>query len=84
MELNDALTSILAEPLSYDQDGRPRSAVRLGLDLAISTQDLPNARSGSMAQIFAVLPGKDITDFLISKYFAEASFRPVSFCLVFR
>lgn len=73
LELNEAFTSILAEPLSYDQDGRPRSAVRLGLDLAISTEDLPTARSGSMAQIFAVLPGKDITDFLINKYFAEAS-----------
>ncbi|ORY84680.1 hypothetical protein BCR35DRAFT_302998, partial [Leucosporidium creatinivorum] len=71
MEHTGALTSILAEPLSYDQDGRPRSAVRLGLDLAISTQDLPNARSGAMAQIFAVLPGKEITDFLINKYFAE-------------
>lgn len=67
LELTSALTSILAEPLSYDQDGRPRSAVRLGMDLAISTVDLPLSRSGAMAQIFAVLPGRDISDFLIAK-----------------
>jgi hypothetical protein len=73
MELTSALTSILAEPLSYDQDGRPRSAVRLGLDLAISTADLLSARSGAMAQIFAVLPGKDISDFLIAKVGRDVS-----------
>jgi len=28
MELTDALTSILAEPLTFDQDGRPRKLVR--------------------------------------------------------
>lgn len=66
-ELTAALTSMIAEPLSFDQDGRPRSAVRLGLDLAISTHDLPTVRSGSMAQIFAVLPGKEIADFLLRK-----------------
>ncbi|KAM0750228.1 hypothetical protein T439DRAFT_326177 [Meredithblackwellia eburnea MCA 4105] len=70
-EYTRALTSIIAEPLSYDQDGRPRSAVRLGMDLAVSTQDLPGVRSGSMAQIFAVLPGKEIADFLLHKYFTE-------------
>ncbi|KAI5474464.1 Zn(2)-C6 fungal-type transcription factor [Pseudohyphozyma bogoriensis] len=70
-ELTSALTSILAPPLDFDQDGRPRSAVRLGLDLAISANDLPLARSASMAQIFAVLPGKEISDFLIQKYFSE-------------
>lgn len=73
-ELTRALTSILAEPLSFDQDGRPRSAVRLGLDLAISSSDLPRIRSGSMAQIFAVLPGKEIADFLLAKYFTEVDF----------
>ncbi|SGZ02009.1 BQ5605_C033g11180 [Microbotryum silenes-dioicae] len=71
IELTSALTSILAEPLSYDQDGRPRSAVRLGLDLAVPTKQLPDARSEAMAQIFAVLPGKEIARFLIDKYFDE-------------
>lgn len=67
LELTNALTSIIAEPLSFDQDGRPRSAVRLGLDLAISTVDLPAVRSGAMAQIYAVLPGKEIAEFLLGK-----------------
>ncbi|SCV73560.1 BQ2448_7486 [Microbotryum intermedium] len=71
IELTSALTSIIAEPLSYDQDGRPRSAVRLGLDLAVPTKQLPDARSEAMAQIFAVLPGKEIARFLIDKYFDE-------------
>lgn len=71
IELTRALTSIIAEPLSYDQDGRPRSAVRLGLDLAVPTKQLPDARSEAMAQIFAVLPGKEIARFLIDKYFDE-------------
>lgn len=70
-DMTDVGTSIIAEPLSYDQDGRPRSAVRLGLDLAIPSSDLPNARSASMSQIFAVLPGRDIACFLIDKYFNE-------------
>lgn len=70
-DLTEAGTSIIAEPLSYDQDGRPRSAVRLGLDLAIASNDLPSARSASMSQIFAVLPGRDIACFLIDKYFNE-------------
>lgn len=67
LELNSALTSILAEPLSFDQDGRPRSSVRLGLDLAIQSSELLGARSTSMAQIFAVLPGKEISNFLLQK-----------------
>ncbi|GAA5916616.1 uncharacterized protein JCM6883_007137 [Sporobolomyces salmoneus] len=71
MELTDALTSILAEPLTFDQDGRPRSAVRLGLDLAVSTADLPSVRHDALAQILAVLPGVEISQFLIAKYFAE-------------
>ncbi|GAA5837244.1 hypothetical protein JCM11251_004944 [Rhodosporidiobolus azoricus] len=71
MELTTALTSILAEPLSFDQDGRPRSAVRLGLDLAVSTHDLPAVRRDAMAQIFAVLPDEEIAKFLIGKYFDE-------------
>ncbi|GAA5995049.1 hypothetical protein JCM5350_004225 [Sporobolomyces pararoseus] len=71
MELTDALTSILAEPLTFDQDGRPRSAVRLGLDLAVSTVDLPGVRHDAIAQILAVLPGPEISQFLIAKYFAE-------------
>ncbi|GAA5972560.1 hypothetical protein JCM11641_001900 [Rhodosporidiobolus odoratus] len=71
MELTSALTSILAEPLSYDQDGRPRSAVRLGLDLAVSTGDLPSVRNEALAQIFAVLPDAEIATFLIRKYFTE-------------
>ncbi|KAK4704674.1 hypothetical protein P7C70_g1528, partial [Phenoliferia sp. Uapishka_3] len=72
-------TSIIAEPLSFDQDGRPRSAVRLGMDLAISTSDLPAMRSGSMAQIFAVLPGREIAEFLLQKYFSEMDwdFQPI-------
>ncbi|GAA5892345.1 hypothetical protein JCM6882_003644 [Rhodosporidiobolus microsporus] len=71
MELTSALTSILAEPLSFDQDGRPRSAVRLGLDLAVSTHDLPAVRRDALAQIFAVLPDEEIAKFLIQKYFDE-------------
>lgn len=82
MELTGALTSILAEPLSFDQDGRPRSAVRLGLDLAVSTEDLPRVRSAAMAQVLAVLPiGKDITRYLIQKYFAEVSSSAILFSL---
>lgn len=64
-------TSIAAEALSFDQDGRPRSAVRLGLDLAVGTADLPAVRSGAMAQVFAVLPGREISQALLDKYFAE-------------
>ncbi|GAA6053624.1 hypothetical protein JCM3770_001564 [Rhodotorula araucariae] len=71
MELTSCLTSILAEPLSFDQDGRPRSAVRLGLDLAVSTADLPAVRHDALAQIFAVLPDPDIAQYLIRKYFDE-------------
>ncbi|GAA5932537.1 uncharacterized protein JCM15063_001253 [Sporobolomyces koalae] len=70
-ELTDARTSILAEPLTFDQDGRPRSAVRLGLDLAVSTVDLPAFRREALGQILAVLPGIEISQFLIAKYFAE-------------
>ncbi|GAA5916265.1 hypothetical protein JCM8208_001719 [Rhodotorula glutinis] len=73
MELTSALTSILAEPLSFDQDGRPRSAVRLGLDLAVSTVDLPAVRHDALAQIFAVLPDPEIAQYLIAKYFDEMS-----------
>ncbi|GAA5931501.1 hypothetical protein JCM1841_003556 [Sporobolomyces salmonicolor] len=71
MELTGALTSILAEPLTFDQDGRPRSAVRLGLDLAVQTADLPGVRHEALAQILAVLPGPEISQFLIKKYFTE-------------
>ncbi|GAA5885271.1 hypothetical protein JCM16303_005980 [Sporobolomyces ruberrimus] len=71
MELTEALTTILAEPLTFDQDGRPRSAVRLGLDLAVSTADLPGVRHDALAQILAVLPGVEISQFLIAKYFDE-------------
>ncbi|GAA5947736.1 hypothetical protein JCM10213_002095 [Rhodosporidiobolus nylandii] len=71
MELLPTLTSILAEPLSYDQDGRPRSAVRLGLDLAVSTADLPAVRHDALSQILAVLPDEAISGFLIGKYFSE-------------
>lgn len=71
MELTTCLTSILAEPLSFDQDGRPRSAVRLGLDLAVPTSELPAVRHDALAQIFAVLPDETIARFLIEKYFAE-------------
>ncbi|GAA6016750.1 hypothetical protein JCM10207_003240 [Rhodosporidiobolus poonsookiae] len=71
MELNATLTSILAEPLSFDQDGRPRSAVRLGLDLAVSTGDLPAVRHDALAQIYAVLPDPEISQYLIKKYFSE-------------
>ncbi|KAL8287023.1 hypothetical protein RQP46_004029 [Phenoliferia psychrophenolica] len=62
-----------------DEDGRPRSAVRLGLDLAVSTMDLPGVRSLSMKQIFAVLPGKEISEFLMRKYFSEMDwdFQPI-------
>ncbi|GAA5938050.1 hypothetical protein JCM3775_005323 [Rhodotorula graminis] len=73
MELTGALTSILAEPLSFDQDGRPRSAVRLGLDLAVSTVDLPAVRHDALAQIFAVLPDPEIAQYLIAKYFDDMS-----------
>lgn len=65
--LTSALTSIIADPLKPDQDGRPRSSVRLGLDLGISTADLLVARSGSMRKIFAVLPGAEIANYLILK-----------------
>ncbi|BGP50795.1 hypothetical protein JCM10450v2_006721 [Rhodotorula kratochvilovae] len=71
MELTSCATSILAEPLSFDQDGRPRSAVRLGLDLAVSTADLPAVRHDALAQIFAVLPDPEIAQYLIRKYFEE-------------
>lgn len=71
MELTSCLTSILAEPLSFDQDGRPRSAVRLGLDLAVPTSELPAVRHDALAQIFAVLPDEGIARFLIKKYFDE-------------
>ncbi|GEM12376.1 zn(2)-C6 fungal-type transcription factor [Rhodotorula toruloides] len=71
MELTSCLTSILAEPLSFDQDGRPRSAVRLGLDLAVPTSELPAVRHDALAQIFAVLPDETIARFLLEKYFAE-------------
>ncbi|GAA5995967.1 uncharacterized protein JCM10292_004861 [Rhodotorula paludigena] len=71
MELTSCWTSILAEPLSFDQDGRPRSAVRLGLDLAVSTTDLPAVRHDALAQILAVLPDPEIAQYLIRKYFDE-------------
>ncbi|TNY19628.1 hypothetical protein DMC30DRAFT_447750 [Rhodotorula diobovata] len=71
MEHTSCLTSILAEPLSFDQDGRPRSAVRLGLDLAVSTVDLPAVRHDALAQIFAVLPDPEIASYLLTKYFQE-------------
>ncbi|BGP57520.1 hypothetical protein JCM8202v2_005164 [Rhodotorula sphaerocarpa] len=74
MELTRCLTSILAEPLSFDQDGRPRSAVRLGLDLAVSTGDLPAVRDEALAQIVAVLPDAEIASFLIEKYFNELDY----------
>lgn len=67
LELTSALTSIIADRLMPDQDGRPRSAVRLGLDLGISTADILGARSGSMRKIFAVLPGVEIANYLILK-----------------
>ncbi|GAA6020296.1 hypothetical protein JCM11491_005321 [Sporobolomyces phaffii] len=86
MELTEALTSILAEPLTFDQDGRPRSAVRLGLDLAVSTLDLPAVRRDALAQILAVLPGPEISHFLIAKFFGEIEWDykvldPISFPL---
>lgn len=74
MELTRCMTSILAEPLSFDQDGRPRSAVRLGLDLAVSTVDLPAVRDEALAQVVAVLPDAEIASFLIEKYFSEVEF----------
>lgn len=74
MELTRCMTSILAEPLSFDQDGRPRSAVRLGLDLAVSTADLPAVRDEALNQVIAVLPDADIASFLIEKYFAELEY----------
>ncbi|GAA5988863.1 hypothetical protein JCM10908_006203 [Rhodotorula pacifica] len=74
MELTRCMTSILAEPLSFDQDGRPRSAVRLGLDLAVSTADLPAVRDEALGQVIAVLPDADIASFLIEKYFAELEY----------
>lgn len=74
MELTRCMTSILAEPLSFDQDGRPRSAVRLGLDLAVSTADLPAVRDEALSQVIAVLPNADIASFLIEKYFAELEY----------
>lgn len=66
-ELTSAGTSILVDGLLPDQDGRPRSAVRLGLDLSVPTGELLVCRSAAMAQIFAVLPGKHISDFLLQK-----------------
>lgn len=66
-ELTSARTSILVDGLLPDQDGRPRSAVRLGLDLSVPTGQLLACRSAAMAQIFAVLPGKHISDFLLQK-----------------
>lgn len=74
MELTRCMTSILAEPLSFDQDGRPRSAARLGLDLAVSTADLPAVRDEALNQVIAVLPDADIALFLIEKYFAELEY----------
>lgn len=74
MELTRCMTSILAEPLSFDQDGRPRSAVRLGLDLAVSTADLPAVRDDALNQVIAVLPDADIASFLIEKYFSELEY----------
>ncbi|GAA5864390.1 hypothetical protein JCM3774_002775 [Rhodotorula dairenensis] len=74
MELTRCMTSILAEPLSFDQDGRPRSAVRLGLDLAVSTADLPAVRDEALNQVIAVLPDADIAMFLIEKYFSELEY----------
>ncbi|GAA5853704.1 hypothetical protein JCM8547_007418 [Rhodosporidiobolus lusitaniae] len=71
MELTSALTTILAEPLTFDQDGRPRSAVRLGLDLAVSTSDLPEVRHEALAQIYRVLPDEEISRYLLKKYFEE-------------
>ncbi|GAA6038341.1 hypothetical protein JCM8097_003955 [Rhodosporidiobolus ruineniae] len=71
MELTSALTSILAEPLSFDQDGRPRSAARLGLDLAVAPADLPAVRNEALSQIYAVLPDTEIALYLIRKYFEE-------------
>jgi hypothetical protein len=67
MELTSALTTILAEPLTFDQDGRPRSAVRLGLDLAVSPSDIPAVRGEALRQIYAVLPDTDIAKFLVEK-----------------
>ena len=64
-------TSVAAEPLSFDQDGRPRSAVRLGLDLAVGTRELPSVRRAAMGQVFAVLPGPNISSALVNKYFSE-------------
>lgn len=43
------------------------SAVRLGLDLAVSTTDLPSVRHDALSQILAVLPGVEISQFLIAK-----------------
>lgn len=64
-------TSIIAEPLSFDQDGRPRSGVRLGMDLGVGTDELNDRRKEAMDRIFKVLPGEEVASFLIEKYFAE-------------
>jgi hypothetical protein len=64
-ELTSALTCIVAPPYSWDNG--PVCSVQMGLPITLRPEDLAGVRLTALENVFAVLPAKETSFYLVTK-----------------